>query len=635
MVRGGGGGPADGGVVKVSVVVALYNTGPHLLDLVASLDAQSMSSDEFEVILVDDGSTDGTLTTARELAAARTNLSVETIPNSGWPGRPRNVGLDLANGDYVFFSDHDDRFGTRALEVMYEMATANRADIVYGKIVRTGRSTPYWPVWRHDLARADIAELAILSRTVHKLYRRAFLIDHDIRFREGRVRLEDHEFMALALARADAVSVIASEPCYWWVHRNDGSNNSSNPVDPATYWGHYGHVLSTWRTAAGPGELLDSARVISAVQAFTRFAPKAYFARSSNSRRQLFDAVHAVFREHLPPALDHRLPVYKRLRAQALRDGDFERFEQLQEYRSEFTFRTETGSVGAQDGRLRVVVAAQCGPPAGDRSLPVEEKDGRSLLPLDPGVNASDVDRALLEDDRGSLEITIRHRESGVEWPVHTQVCRRGLGLAVTADALVDLSSTTFGDPLTPGIWDLLVRVQFLGESLIKRVAQPESGLATGPDAPPPGVYVTANGMLSFKVAGAVGSHRARVESVTWRGRNLVVEFAAGTTASVVYAKRRGETETDCVVPVETSRALVDVDALPGDGVIDLWLRDHSGTVARLAYEGRRVAASDGRSPLLAAYSTKHGSLSIMRTAVVQSTDQRKSRLRGLVRRRG
>ena len=80
---------------RVSVVVPVYNTGEPLHDLVASLDGQSMPQDDFEVIFVDDGSTDGTGQLLDELAADHPNWVVRHIPNSGWPGTPRNVGLDL------------------------------------------------------------------------------------------------------------------------------------------------------------------------------------------------------------------------------------------------------------------------------------------------------------------------------------------------------------------------------------------------------------------------------------------------------------------------------------------------------------------------------------------------------------
>src|SRR6186997_698455 len=110
---------------KVSVVVAVYNPGPNIDGLISSLDGQSLRSDELEVVFVDDGSTDGTHERLLELAGSRPNFVVTTIPNSGWPGRPRNVGTDLARGEYVFYADHDDELFPEALERMHDLATAN------------------------------------------------------------------------------------------------------------------------------------------------------------------------------------------------------------------------------------------------------------------------------------------------------------------------------------------------------------------------------------------------------------------------------------------------------------------------------------------------------------------------------
>src|SRR4051794_6901960 len=167
-----------------------------------------MPGRDFELIVVDDGSTDDTLERLRAAAVDRPNMHVESIPNSGWPGRPRNVGLARARGDYVFFADHDDEFFPQALQRMHAMATADEADVVYGKVVRVGARTPYWELAHADLHGADIVDDRLLvSRSTHKLYRREYLSQHGIRFLEGRVRLEDHHFMGQVLAHEPVVSV--------------------------------------------------------------------------------------------------------------------------------------------------------------------------------------------------------------------------------------------------------------------------------------------------------------------------------------------------------------------------------------------------------------------------------------------
>src|ERR1044071_9409944 len=85
--------------VKVSVVVPVYNPGVYIEDCIASLKRQSLPPDEFEVVFVDDGSTDGTPARLDELAAEDTRVHVIHQENSGWSGKPRNVGIEAARGE--------------------------------------------------------------------------------------------------------------------------------------------------------------------------------------------------------------------------------------------------------------------------------------------------------------------------------------------------------------------------------------------------------------------------------------------------------------------------------------------------------------------------------------------------------
>src|SRR3954447_13530806 len=144
--------------MKVSVIVPVYNPGADIDDCIASLLGQSLPASEYEVLFVDDGSTDATPARLDGLAARHPNVRVEHIPASGWPGRPRNVGIDLARGEYVFLSDHDDRLGPPALERLYAMAVADAADIVIGKVVGHGKGIPrdMFRRNRHGLTAADV-----------------------------------------------------------------------------------------------------------------------------------------------------------------------------------------------------------------------------------------------------------------------------------------------------------------------------------------------------------------------------------------------------------------------------------------------------------------------------------------------
>ena len=143
------------------------------------------------------------------------------IPNSGWPGRPRNVGIDTARGEFVYFVDHDDWIGAEALERLYATAIADEADIVIGKVVGHNKAVP------RSLFRENVHELGLRAApfnllTPHKLFRRALLDEHGIRFPEGRRRLEDHMFVVPAYFAARNMAILADYACYHWVNWTPG-----------------------------------------------------------------------------------------------------------------------------------------------------------------------------------------------------------------------------------------------------------------------------------------------------------------------------------------------------------------------------------------------------------------------------
>src|SRR5947209_4599417 len=100
---------AAGPAPLVSVVIPVWNPGPNLTRCIDSLLAQTMPVTEFEIVLVDDGSTDGTAERLDVLAGAHPgHVRVLHIPPSGWPGKPRNVGIEAARGEFVHLVDNDD-----------------------------------------------------------------------------------------------------------------------------------------------------------------------------------------------------------------------------------------------------------------------------------------------------------------------------------------------------------------------------------------------------------------------------------------------------------------------------------------------------------------------------------------------
>ncbi len=91
------------GVIRVSVIIPVYNTETYLRELLESLVAQDLPSRKFEVIAVNDGSTDASGEILNEYANRFPQFHVVHQENSGWAGKPRNVALDLAQGKVCLF----------------------------------------------------------------------------------------------------------------------------------------------------------------------------------------------------------------------------------------------------------------------------------------------------------------------------------------------------------------------------------------------------------------------------------------------------------------------------------------------------------------------------------------------------
>lgn len=118
--------------MKISVVIPMYNAEKYIGDCLDSLLAQTLQ--DFEVIVVDDCSTDSSCAVVQSYAGkfgGRLKLA-RTKKNSGGGGYvPRNIGLNLSRGKYIFFADADDFLAENGLEILYAAAEKVEADVVY------------------------------------------------------------------------------------------------------------------------------------------------------------------------------------------------------------------------------------------------------------------------------------------------------------------------------------------------------------------------------------------------------------------------------------------------------------------------------------------------------------------------
>ena len=305
----------------VTVVIGAYEAMPYLVDCLASVEAQTLDHARIEVIAVDDGSTDGTGEYLEEFAA-RTCLDVTVLrqDNSGGPSGPRNIGLGKATGRYVFFLDADDRLGPEALERMVATADRNGTDVVLGKVEGVNRKPPT-AAWRATLERTDVFSSNIkFTLSAQKLFRRALLERHSMRFDESLWTGEDALFTMEAYLRADGVSVIADHVCYYLVGRADGKHVTK--MGSHTLRFDSARALMNLIADMVPAGARRDALMVRPflVTLLPQFGPR-FLTDSEAVRREKLDLARPLTDTHWTDEVAHRLRVHERLRLHLVAAG--------------------------------------------------------------------------------------------------------------------------------------------------------------------------------------------------------------------------------------------------------------------------------------------------------------------------
>lgn len=153
----------------ISVIIPIYNRENVIEECVRSVTAQSHRA--LQIILIDDGSTDGTREICRRLAQSDSRIRLLESGHAGVSGA-RNAGLDAATGDYVFFVDSDDVIHPRLLEALIRGMEQHGALIGGTGILNV--STAKWPRVYHRIeeeAGAGETEFLTYEQTLHAVFR--------------------------------------------------------------------------------------------------------------------------------------------------------------------------------------------------------------------------------------------------------------------------------------------------------------------------------------------------------------------------------------------------------------------------------------------------------------------------------
>ncbi len=506
--------------VAVSVVVPVYNPGRHIEVLIDSLLVQKPPPGGFELIFVDDGSTDETPERLDRLAAEHPHVQVVHQPNSGWPGKPRNVGIEAARGEFVFFSDHDDRLTPKALDQMVTMARRTGADVLIPKMIGIGRRVPR-NLFRENIDRAELGADPLMSAlTPHKLFRRDFLNTHKLRFPEGKRRLEDHVFVVEAYLLADVISVLADYPCYYHLRRDDRGNAAYEKWDAKYYFSFVAEVIDVIDRHTEPGPLREALLYRPyRVEMLGRLIAERTFRWDDELRAEVFECVRTLAVERFPADFHERLHVIPRAHAVALLANRLDQILDVAQRSAAVKVRPEIRNATWLNGVWRLEIDAEFVHPDGAPVRLIPNGDGWSIDPrlIPVELQAERYDTGLIKS--GNVDVLVRHRTRHVEWYLDTAISPQLV--AITGDpegahhlvmrGTADLDPTTIaaGSRLGFGRWDVHIHADLFGllrmaPAVADTVRELTPLLVLAPRKPPQLVSPRVTGpkrRLAFKVA--------------------------------------------------------------------------------------------------------------------------------------
>ena len=207
--------------MKLSVIVPAYNAEKTIRQSLDSILHQTRAVDE--LIVINDGSTDGTEKILQEYREAYPAcFRFRTVENGG-QGRARNIGFDLSTGGWIGYVDSDDWIDPEMYERLIDAAEREHADLALCEVLAhfPDGSTAREYIYRE--ARA----MAAAGFANNKLFRRSLI--ENVRFPEEKLWYEDAEFTAVAIHRAGKIAHLA-DPLYHYRRGLPSTMNNNNAL---------------------------------------------------------------------------------------------------------------------------------------------------------------------------------------------------------------------------------------------------------------------------------------------------------------------------------------------------------------------------------------------------------------------
>lgn len=234
-------------MILISYILPCYNVGRFITDTLGSLYAQGMPEDEFEVICVNDCSTDDTHDRIAAFAEGHANLILLDQPRNMYSGAARNRGLEVAQGEYIWFVDSDDQAKPGVAPKLLELACAENLDLLLFNYEEfpdghPEEAKPARSIFRetevmdggtfvHTVFKDRLTRLSLLWL---RLFRRGLIEEYKIRFPDLYIS-QDCPFAWESLLLARRVKAIPDR-CYLYRASAGSITANKNTAKKAAVW---------------------------------------------------------------------------------------------------------------------------------------------------------------------------------------------------------------------------------------------------------------------------------------------------------------------------------------------------------------------------------------------------------------
>ena len=286
---------------KISVIVTCYNLEKYIEECLDSITNQTFQ--DFECIIVNDGSTDNTAKVISKYVKKDSRFKLIEKEHGG-VSTARNIGFDVANGEYVIFLDGDDFFSSKLIGQMHRKISKESADIVvcnynsyYDSMKKYGPSLlNFSRLNKNVVSFKDLPDDIFSTFTLmfwNKMFRADFLRDHALRNDESLHRAQDVEFIGRALVAAENITYITDTLVSY--RTDTGSSNVSRlhqyPYDVI-------RAFEKLKVYLDENNMYKNVEKSYVKVAFTHVLANLYFTETSTVHHEIYDRAKQFFTDN-------------------------------------------------------------------------------------------------------------------------------------------------------------------------------------------------------------------------------------------------------------------------------------------------------------------------------------------------